>query len=415
MYLLAHTILPVEGPPLSPGVLRIDGNNITTVGGKNLLDKVPSDQIVELPDLVLMPGLVNAHCHLEYTHFGPLSIPPPSRGGGQGEGENINFVSWIREIIDRKNHSSPKEMMDGLEQGIEQMIKTGVTTIGDHISFNTPWEKIVSSPLRGRIFGEALGVTKEMSQDIYASLLEIQKKIQSHPSTLLSMNISPHSVHALNQDTLKKVLIVEKGPLSCHLAESQDEDDYFKKGNGRLFNFLKEFSENRHPAKSGLQFLDQQKLPMEKLLIVHGNYLDEEDLKIISRNRLSLIHCPGSHAYFGHRPFSLEYYIDQGINIALGTDSLASNDELSFLAEIKRVRKNFPSLPPETILEMATLNGAKALRMEQEIGSLVPGKKADVVGFKITAGSCPEESLFQALSADFVMIDGKIIIQKNQS
>ncbi len=394
MFLLAPHLLPVEGTSLSPGVLRIDGNTITSVGGTNLLDKVPADQIVELPDLVLMPGLVNAHCHLEYTHFGTLT-------------HHENFTEWIREIVDRKNHSSPKEMSDGLEQGIKQMIKQGVTAVGDHISFNTHWEKIVASPLRGRIFGEALGVTKEMSLDIYTNLLEIQKKIRSHPSTLLSMNISPHSVHALNQDTLKKVMTEQAGPLSCHLAESQDEDDYFKKQSGRLFNFLKEFSDNRHPAKSGLQFLEQQKLPLEKLLIVHGNYLDEEDLKIISRHHLSVVFCPGSHAYFGHQSFPLENYLKRGINVALGTDSIASNSDLNFLEELRRVRKKFPSLSPAKIIELATLNGAKALRLDAEIGSLVPGKKADVVGFKL-AGHFPEQALFQAARADFVMLNGKI-------
>jgi len=402
MFLTASHIIPIEGPDLSPGVIEIEEDTIIRLGGKELLQHARPDDILDLGDMVLLPGFVNAHCHLELTSLGPLEM---ATDAGQRP-----FVPWIRELVKKKNNLESAEVETGIQEGIKTLMQSGVTTIGDHISFNTPWKTIVESPLRGKLFGEVLGILPEVARDIYSSLKTTKQAIQKKNS-LFEMHISPHSVHSVHPSILKEVMLNEPAPLSIHLAESQSEDDYFKKSNGSMMELIRQrYQGEIHQAQSGLQWLEENHLPLFKIMLIHGNYLDNEDCRIIRKNKISLIHCPGSHSYFGHQAISLEDYLSQGIIIGLGTDSIASNQSLNFLEELKLTRKKFPQLEAHTLLKMATLHGARALRMEKEIGSLVPGKKADIVGFTMLKECLPKQTPFQQATTNFLMINGQIFI-----
>ena len=394
----------MEGPNLSPGHICVRDGMICAIGDEFLLPmKKEDEKILDLGEMVLLPGFVNAHCHLELTALG--SISP-----GRGKGGHPDFVEWIRELVSRKNRLTNDEKSEGIEKGISKLMQSGVTCVGDHISFNTPWETITKSPLRGILFGEVLGVVPEVAADIYSDLLEIKKEVESRQSRF-RFSVSPHSIHAVHPSILQQVITKQPSPLSCHVAESQTEEDYFQTEKGNLASFIRERNSNiRHLGHSGLDYLEKQKLPVSKLLVVHGNYLTKGDLKIIEKYSLSIVHCPGSHAYFNHKSFPLDEYFDRGINVAMGTDSIASNTNLDFLAELKKVRKDFPSLTPPKILKAATLNGAKALSLQNEIGSLIAGKKADIVGFNLSRGIEADEAPFYATNVDFLMIDGKLLI-----
>lgn len=325
-----------------------------------------------------------------------------------GEGGPADFVSWIKEVVRRKNQMTVEETKQGIKKGMRDLLQSGVATIGDHISFNAPIEEIVSSPLRGRLFGEVLGILPEVCRDIYHTLLKTKDDFQKN--VRFTFHVSPHSVHAVDPDVLSDVLKNDMAPLSCHIAESKSEDDYFRKKGGDLMKWL----QNRgmmapHDTESALNFLEDRRLAIEKLMLVHGNYLSDSDLMLVKKHDLSIVHCPGSHQYFGHSPFPVKKYLDEGINVALGTDSIASNTELNFLSEIQLLREKYPDLSARQILTMATQNGAKALRMEKEIGSLVSGKKADIAGFRLIKNRVPIETPFVANRADFLMIDGRIV------
>lgn len=396
MFLKAAHILPIEGRTLSPGVIHILDGRIREIGDESMLQKMrPHEKVTDLGNVVLMPGFVNAHCHLELTCLRPLT--------------EKRFVPWIKELVMQKTLLTEGQMIRGIKHGVQSLLDTGVTCVGDHISFNTPWEAIVNSPLRGKLFGETLGVIQDVSDDIYSTLVELKKQIDESHSNF-TMHVSPHSVHAVHPETLGYVMRDQKGPLSCHLAESQSEYEYFKEDKGDIADLVK--GKNPYLKKhttTGLGYLKENKLPLEKLLLVHGNYLDDEDLKTVKKNNLSVVHCPGSHEFFGHKEFPLEKLHQEHINIALGTDSITSNTCLNFLFEMKKVKDAYPSLSSMEILKMATLNGAKALQMEHEIGSLVHGKKADIVGFELEQGTKPDDAPFRAAKADFLMIEEKII------
>lgn len=400
-FILADYIIPVEGKIQSPGVIRIEENIISHIGSQELLSlKKPEDGFYELKNTVLFPGFVNAHSHLELTGLGP--VPQNS------------FVDWIANIIQAKNNLSEEKISSGMVLGIQKMLLSGVTTIGDHMSFNAPWEVLTSSPLRGKIFGEVIGVVEDVANDIYSTLKELKKKVEAH-SPLFKMHLSPHSVHALHPFVLKKVLEAEEGPFSCHMAESKAEMDYFLHQESELQQFiLKRGVGKLHYASSGLDFLSSLNLPLGRLFLIHANYLSPSDLDLVTKFNIGLVHCPGSHQYFTHQNFPLRKYLDMGLTVGLGTDSIASNTHLDFLKEMRIVFEK-ENISLDELLKMATLNGARVLKMEHEVGSLVPGKKADMAGLSYKPGVSPMESLLNG-EVSFLVIDGKIVLEtKNLS
>lgn len=389
MYLTAKKILTMENQNFSPGAIEIRDGRIQKIGTPEI---IPQGTIPKkLDDLVVLPAFVNAHCHLELTAMGPIPF----------SGEKPNFISWIQDVIRKRNALAVDTMETGVREGIDKLLRSGVATLGNHTYFNGPIQPILDSPLQGRLFGEVVGIIPEIAEDIYSHFKEIKKNLH-HPRWTL--HPSPHAVHSVFPDVLLKVLKEEEPPLSCHLAESKAEDDYFKNKNGEMMDFMVQRGLIKgHTGSSGLQYLSQH-ADISKLLIIHGNFLSDEDLDLIGRHSLSIVHCPGSHVYFGHPPFPIQKLIKQGLNIALGTDSLASNTDLNFLSELTLLKKNHPDLSMDFILRMATINGAKALRMENQTGSICVGKKADLIGLSFR-GSL-EKTISEAQRVDWMTING---------
>lgn len=409
-YLLSTIVHPVTLEPLSPGVVIVQGDRIKAVGDSKLLKKITKeDQLIELENTLLLPGFVNAHCHLELTHLGPISTLNLESESEPEDKIKTSFVRWIINLVEAKNRSHETQVVQGIHQGIKELLHSGVTAIGDHISFNTPCEILVESPLKGRLFGEVLGVIPEVARDILATFKSIKKELASKTNRW-ELNISPHAVHSLDPEILKEVLLTQQAPLSCHLAESKAEYEYFDEHSGDFSRLIKNrgIQPQHHQVRSGLDYLKQQNLPLEKLLLIHGNYLNDEEINWVQEKNISVVHCPRSRAYFGHKEFPYEKLKRAGINIALGTDSLSSNQDLNFFDEIRRAQKSLKLDWSET-LSIATINGAKALRMDDEIGSIEVGKKADLIGVHLQNNSW-ELSLDQAHQVDFMMIEGKKII-----
>ncbi|MBX7148342.1 amidohydrolase family protein [bacterium] len=389
IYLHAHTLVTMTGEIISPGTLVIHQNKIEKVAAGHLSPS-SADSLIDLSNTVLFPGFINAHCHLEYTAMGPL--------------QNRSFTAWIKEIVSAKQKADDSKINAGINKGIKTLLQNGVTTVGDHISFNTPLEAILKSPLRGILFAEALGVADDVGQGIYHSLQNLKTSL---PPSQFQFSITPHSVHALNPNVLKEILMKEPGPFSIHLAESDDEHQFFSLKQGPLHNFIKERAPHfKYESHSGLKHIINSNLPVNKLTLIHGNYLDDVEQNFVLKNKIPVVHCPGSHRFFNHQDFPLEKYLKHNHPVALGTDSHASNDHFSFLEELKLVHKSHPSLSAKQIITMATVNGAKALRMENIIGSLENEKSADIVGFKMQNIEDPFQLPFLLNKCDFLMING---------
>ncbi len=398
-------LLPMDSTPIEQGGILIEGNIIHDVGFARDLEKLYTKKITQikcLNDTVLVPGFVNAHSHLELTCMRDFRYPG-------------TFTGWIEKLVEEKNKISAVAYEKGILQGIDEMLKSGITTIGDHVSFNTDLVTLLKSPFRGYLFVEVLGTRKEMAEETFGFAKEFQKMFKKQ-KTLLKVIPTPHSVHALHPEIFKEVMDEDLPVYSIHLSESAEEDKYFKQQQGPLYEFIK--SKGEIPDQeitlrnSAIHYLEEKNFLSDHVMAIHCNYVDEEDIRRLGEKKASVVHCPGSHAYFHHRKFDFDGLRSKKINIALGTDSLASGMSLSMLDQIRLGQKECPAIPPAKWLRMATLHGAYALKMDEEIGSLSPGKKADIIGFKLPSHivknqDAAMEEIVKAKQVDFVMIDGK--------
>jgi len=398
MLVLASVLKNPNQDPIPNAALWIQEDSITFAGDRRHLPSEAWQDLekLELENAALFPGLVNAHCHLELTALADLSYPG-------------SFVEWIRKLLTAKNALSPRQQNQSLTKGILLSLMGGTTTVGDHISFNSDIRSLLNSPMRGKVFLEILGVLPEMAQEIFKVAQELKRNLASQNS-LLELIPSPHSVHAVEPGILWKIFSQDHDLFSIHLAESQVEQEYFEKNNGPLYDFISERgSRLQRNSRSSIQELNDHGWLDDRILAIHGNYLSPEEFNLLGEKNISVVHCPLSHRYFGHRPFPLEEAQRAGVNLALGTDSLASAASLSMLEVLRQTQVNFPSLKKEEIFQMATLGGAKALKMEQAIGELRPGKKADMIGISVKDPNKPLEALFKAGQVDFSMINGNLL------
>lgn len=399
MLLKAPHIVTMEGEPLKDHAILVEGEKIARIAPQKDFDF--SGGCLELPHMVLLPGLINAHCHLELSQL-PEPLPYPG-----------SFVLWIDQLTRLKLQMRPEQVETGIQSGIQKLIGGGTTTVCDHISPATPLEPLLDSPLEGICYLEVLGLEKTRAGHFYNQALAIKK---AGPSTSLRVNgkfkitPTPHATYSLLPEVFAK-LVSQEPPLSVHIAESAEEYLLFKEGSGPLFEFLR--LKGEAPTTVGetpLQYLKRLSLLPRRGLAVHANYLEDEDAAILREAEMSVVHCPGSHAYFEHARFPLGLLQEAGIPIALGTDSLASNESLSILRQMQIAMDHYAELTPEAVLKMGTANGARAILQEGEIGSLKGGKRANIIGVPFRF---PKQGVYENIllneKVPFSMIRGEVV------
>lgn len=376
-------------------VAVVDGR-ITAVGYADDLAAVAwSAERVELGNSILLPGLVNAHTHLEFSE---LSAPLGEPG--------IGFAAWIRELI-RWRRSQPARVGPAAEdhhpiwQGLAESARSGTTLAGEIATAGWPREAIWQAyepPLTPfapavelRVFWELLGLKADR-------LSANDTAIDAHLGVDWSLErqhvgLSPHAPYTVGRELLELAIASSlrcKAPLAMHLAESSEEMELLAHRTGPLVDLLQEldaWDPNQLVGARPLDYL-RELSAAPSALIVHGNYLGEEEHALLAqqRDRMSLVYCPRTHAYFGHPRYPLPELLERGVRVALGTDSRASNPDLSVLAEMRFVAQRYPELSSESILRLATTNGAEALRLGADRGAIAPGRLAN-----LTAVALPDK------------------------
>lgn len=393
MLIKAPYIITLEGPPLKDHAILVEEGIIRHIASQKEFKK--NGECLELPNTILLPGLVNCHSHLELSSL-PKSLPYPG-----------SFVHWVEELGLLKMQSTPLQIKEGMRLGIQKLLEGGTTTVADHLSSTADPAPLLDSPLEGIAYIEVLGVEAKRAEMFYQQAME-KSKIPN-PKSQIQIIPTPHATYSLLPEVFSKV-VSSAQPFSIHISESAEEYLLFKENRGPLFEFLE--TKGKTPPTIGetpLQYLKRLHLLPRQTMAIHANYLEDEDISILQGLQMSVVHCPGSHAYFEHDRFPLGLLEDAGINVALGTDSLASNHSLSMLEQMRTVLENYAELTPEAVLKMATLNGAKALGQENEIGSLAVGKRANIIGVSLRY---PKASLLENIllseQATFVMIGERV-------
>jgi aminodeoxyfutalosine deaminase len=373
----ARVLLPMAQAPIPNGALWVVGSQVAGVGPWKDLRHAPHDELHDAGDVVVLPGLVNAHCHLDYTDMAG-SLPPPR-----------SFPDWIKGMLALKAAWSYSEYAASWLHGARMLLRHGVSTVADVEAVPELLPEVrLSTPLRVCSLLEMTNVRSRRSPE---SILEsAAAKIRELPVGSDWAGLAPHAPYSTSAELLRlSAALAQKRHwlLTTHVAESAEEFEMYMRRRGSLFRWLQD---QRAMSECGqgspIQHLQRQGVLGENLLAVHANYLAQGDAALLGRHKCAVVHCPRSHAYFGHRPFPRRALASAGVTICLGTDSLASvrperrqAPELDLLAEMRTMQEGEPSLSAETLLQFGTVCGARSLGLAGRVGELSPGALADAI------------------------------------
>jgi aminodeoxyfutalosine deaminase len=378
MILRARLVLPVAAPPIEDGAVFIVGNKIRAVAPFRDLRPHAKEKILDLGEVTLLPGLVNAHCHLDYTDMAG-ELPPPKI-----------FTDWIGSITAAKTGWSYSDYARSWLHGAHQLLKTGTTTVADIEAMPDLLPEVWNAtPLRVFSFFEMTGIlSRRKPKEILRDAVE---KIDSLKHPRHRAMLSPHAPYSTLPELLQltaKISRKRNWRVSTHIAESEQEFEMFQNARGKMHDWLKRNGRDNADCGRGspVAHFARNKLLGENVLAIHVNYLARGDATLLAKNKTHVVHCPRSHDYFKHAKFERERLANAGVNICLGTDSLATTrksgkqkPELDLFAEMRALADADKKISPQEILEMATINGARALGLAGKIGELSKNAFADLI------------------------------------
>jgi cytosine/adenosine deaminase-related metal-dependent hydrolase len=411
MILRAKAVLPIAAPPIEDGAVFVVGAKIRAVAPWRILRPHLQAKALDLGETILLPGLINAHCHLDYTDMAG-ELPPPRA-----------FTDWIGAILAAKANWGYSDYASSWLNGAHQLLKSGVTTVADIEAvpdlLPEVWD---ATPLRVCSFLEMTGIkARRQPREI---LRETVGKIDSLHHSRNHAWLSPHAPYSTLPELLQRAARVAQKRhwrVSIHVAESPQEFDMFTHARGPMYDWLQR--NGRDPSDCGqgspVVHLARQRLLGENVLAIHVNCLARGDATLLAKNKTSVVHCPRSHDYFRHPPFERARLAKAGVNICLGTDSLATvrkggriRPELDIFAEMRALADDDKAVTPVEILEMATVNGARALGLAGKAGILSPGAGADLIAIPFPGKSRNfyDAVIQHAGSVSASMIEGRWVI-----
>lgn len=348
-------------------------------------------RVRDLGDCVLAPGFVDAHVHLDLTAL-----------AGRLEG-NGTFAGWIRSLLRERSRLSKRALAYAVLRGADRLLSSGTTCVGDIDSSGVSEDVLRRHPLRAVIYREALDAGDPGRAA--AALAHASRPFGR--STRRSPGVSPHAPYTVSPGLLASLARLSKRrrwPACIHWAETREEVAWLERAGGPLRALL---SGSGSPRTSGLDAIEASGLLGPSLTLVHGNRPSDGDLARIARAGAVLVHCPGTHLFFGRDPFPVRTWLDAGVTVALGTDGLSSNADLDMRREMSLLRRAHPRLDPETVFDLATRAGARALGLAGRTGEIVPGACADLCAHRFVGSPAREPGeLLDALTAGRSSVEG---------
>jgi len=361
--LSADWVVPVEGPPIRDGAVEIDDRTgtIAAVGPREELG-----DSVHYVDAAILPGFVNAHAHLEYDVY-------------VGFGDGLRFADWIGLHVQRKARIGLEDMEAIARLGVLECLRSGITTVGDCSFSGTAATACADLGLRGTIYLEVFG---ETDGPITERFEPMRDRIAGSLTDEVRVGISPHAPYTCTLDLY--AACSELGlPVATHLAESDDETEFLRTGRGGWASF----AEMLVPplGTTGIRALAEAGLLSSNVIAAHCVKADDEEIALLAEHDVAVAHCPRSNGILGCGVAPLTALREAGIRVCIATDSPASTPSFDMFDEMRaamvgaRAREGRPdALTAADALELATLGGARALGLDETLGSIVPGKQADL-------------------------------------
>ena len=403
MIFRARTVITMDGPPIADGAVAVNGNRIVDVGVFDEVKARVADEVIDLGEQAILPGLINAHCHLDYTMMRHAIAPPRQ------------FADWIRKINALKRTLSDDDYLAGIARGFAEAQKWGTTSIANIEAFPELLVRMPRPPLRTWWFYELIDVRSRVAtEELMAGALSF---FDNKEHWLGGFGLSPHAPYTASSELYKLAAECARGNgmmLTTHVAESREEMRMFRDGDGPLFNLLHELGRTADSAgETPLAYLLTRHRVDENWIVAHLNELSDDDFtRLVDAEKFHIVYCPRSHKYFGHTPFALDRLRALGFNICLGTDSLASNSSLNLFAEMQAAREANPNLTAEDALAMTTLHAARALHQDDQLGRVRAGFLADLIAVPMPVAEMSHifENIVETRQpATWVMVDGRVL------
>ncbi|MEP6746447.1 MAG: amidohydrolase family protein [Bacteroidota bacterium] len=333
------------------------------------------DNIEELTG-ILTPGLINCHCHLELSHL--KNVIPPHTG----------LVEFLCSVVTKRDFAA-ELIQQEIEKAEREMYDNGIVAAGD-ICNTTDAVKIKShSKMRWQNFIEVLSFTDAKAVE---NIAHYENVLQQHVNALAFPNrsvLTPHAPYSISPKTFELLNEASAGKIiSIHNQEHPAEDELYRTGGGDFLKLFKIFGVEKSPfpvtGKSSLQSYLPHFKNRQTIFLIHNTYMPPEDIEFANKyaqeNDVKLVYCfcPNANLYIENTLPAVQNFVNRDCNIVLGTDSYSSNWQLSIAKEIQTIHQRFPALNLETILQWATINGAKALQWNNELGSFEKGKKPGI-------------------------------------
>jgi len=361
----ADWVLPVEGAPIERGAVAIEDGRIAVVG---TIDELGAGE--HHAGAVITPGFVNAHSHLEYAVYA-------------GFGDGLEFAPWLELHMARKRRLDADDMVAIARLGAAQCLASGITTTGDASFSGAAGLAMAELGLRGIVYLEAFG------DELHAD--ELRARVEPALSDRVRVGLSPHAPYTATASLYRACAETEL-PLATHLAESAAEEEWLVHGAGPLSSFAHIVPPPL--GETGIRALARAGVLGPRLVAAHCVTVDAEEIALLAEHDVAVAHCPRSNALLGCGIAPLRELREAGIRVGLGTDSPASTPSFDMFAELRaavfaaRARERRPdALSAAEALELATLGSARALGLDGEVGSLVPGKHADLTVVSLDASS----------------------------
>jgi aminodeoxyfutalosine deaminase len=365
--LTADWIVPVMSPPLRGGTITVHDGRIVAVE-KHGRSKATHNY----EGMALLPAFVNAHTHLDLTGAAGL-FPPVSP-----------ITDWLQQVVGYRPTRSAEQVKEDIDSGIRQLVNSGTGLVGDISCDGGSHDPLRRSKLSGVVFRELIGLGAERG----TSVAKRGREWMEQETSSMLRGLSPHASYSAGRSIFNSLKSTDV--LCTHLAESREELELLEHHTGPFVPYLQSLGA-WHPSE--LLTIDEilsVAHRVKRFVIAHGNYLTLEQWRSLPKSA-SVVYCPRTHSAFGHGTHPYQHMLRDGVIVALGTDSLASNPDLSVWNEAKYLFAK--GVDPKILLEMLTINGSKALGLDDQFGSLEPDKRADIV--RVSIENAELDSIFR--------------------
>ena len=373
----AKHLLPVASAPIQNGAISVHEGRIVAVGRrKDVVKSHPGVEVRDLGDTAIIPGLINAHTHIELSF---MNGDPPAGG---------TFMTWIRDLVERRARADAGATAQAAAAAVETMVRRGTVAVGDVANGSWAAPILARSGLHGASFHELFGFRAADAESILDGAAKRLEAIDADPDVRgakerISTILTPHAAHTTSHPLLRALrgrAVASGEALSIHVAESDEEAQLLRDGTGPFKDFLIERGAwdpgFKAPGLTPVEYLDRLGILTPQTLAVHCVHLDHQDLTRLQARGVTVVTCPRSNQRLGVGKAPVPKLLASGIPVALGTDSSASAPDVDVFTEVAHLRQEHPGLAPAAALRIVTLNGARALGLAKDLGTIEVGKLA---------------------------------------